>query len=127
MKLRTSVTILGLLTTAGLLGLSSLKPASKAAANPLKGAVATYYSPREYHPLPKYYVPGELESYTHAQINVRTGPGTHYYAKHYGLTGDRVTILNEAWGRDGYQWWYLKFNESGAKGWVREDLVLLND
>ena len=127
-KIRPSLKLLSLVTVVGVLGAASFQLAPKANADSFKGAIATYNRPREYNPYPKYFVPGELSSYSHdARINVRTGPGTHFYARHYGLSGDRVTILNEAPSNDGYRWWYLKFNVSGAKGWVREDLVLLND
>ncbi|MCM1982224.1 SH3 domain-containing protein [Lyngbya confervoides] len=127
-KLNKSVKIVGLITLASALGYTAVNVTPQANADSLKGAIATYGLPQEYNPSPEYYVPGELySSYSDAQINVRTGPGTYFYPRHYGLSGDRVTILNEAHGNDGYRWWYLKFNESGAKGWVREDLVLLND
>ena len=125
-NLKKTVTALGLLTTAGVIGFTSLKISGPANAEILNDAVATYSAPKAYNPYPQYYVPGEL-TYTHSRINVRTGPGTHYHARHYGLKGDRVTVLNDEFGKDGYRWYYLKFNQSGAKGWFREDLVLLND
>lgn len=113
---------------ASVMGITSFNLTPQAHANPLKDAIATYYSPREYNPPAKYYVQGGLFTYSrHSQINVRTGPGTQYYARHYGLPGDRVIILNDAYGNDGYRWWYLKFNVSGAKGWIREDFVAIPD
>lgn len=115
-----------MITIAGLIGILSPKLIPQASAGTLDSAIATYYPPREQNPAPKYYVQGGLYAYSHnAQINVRTGPGTHYNARHYGIPGDRVTILNAAYSNDGYRWWYLKFNSSGAKGWIREDFVAI--
>ena len=106
---------------------SSLFLSLNANAHSFENAVATtYQSPREYNPQAKFYVLGGLFTYSHgSHINVRTGPGTHYSARHYGLPGDRVIVLNEAHGRDGYRWWYLQFKNSGAKGWIREDFVAI--
>lgn len=126
--LNKSAKIAGLITIVSFIGLTSLKLIPKANANPLNRAIATYNSPREYNPSAKYFVQGGLFTYSpNSRINVRTGPGTQYYARHYGLPGDRVIILNHAYSNDGYRWWYLKFNESGAKGWIREDFVAIPD
>ena len=100
----------------------------KAQAHSVNNLIATYSSPRSYNPPAKYYVLGGLFTYSQgSQINVRSGPGTDYVAQHYGLSGDRVFVLNEARGNDGYRWWYLQFKESGAKGWIREDFVAISD
>ncbi len=56
------------------------------------------------------------------RINVRSAPSTQASSPHFGLTGDIVQILDSASGRDGYLWQYVQF-PSGAKGWVRGDLV----
>jgi hypothetical protein len=60
-----------------------------------------------------------------SQINVRSKPSTDASAAHYGVDGDRVQVLNESPGDDGYTWYYIKFEESKAEGWVRGDLVNL--
>ena len=122
------VQVVGLITLATAWGLASVGGMPQAVAMPLKDAIATDYSPADYNPPAKYYIRGGLFAYSpNLQINVRSGPGTHYYARHYGLPGDRVTLMNEAIGNDGYRWWYLKFNESGARGWVRADFVAIPD
>jgi uncharacterized protein YgiM (DUF1202 family) len=60
-----------------------------------------------------------------SRVNVRSKPSTDASAAHYGVDGDRVKVLNEAPGNDGYTWYYIKFEESGAEGWVRGDLINL--
>jgi hypothetical protein len=61
-----------------------------------------------------------------SEINVRTAPTTQSVAPYFGLVGDRVQILKEARGNDGYTWYYVKFNSKVGKGWVRQDLVRFN-
>jgi hypothetical protein len=56
------------------------------------------------------------------RINVRSAPSTQANSPHFGLSGDIVQILDSTEGRDGYTWQYVQF-PSGAKGWVRGDLV----
>lgn len=72
---------------------------------------------------------GMLTAEPGSRINVRTGPGTGYAARHYGLAGDRVALLNsalEACGRgmDCYPWHRVRFLQSGAEGWVRSDFLI---
>lgn len=57
-----------------------------------------------------------------SHINVRSAPTTTASSPHYGLVGDRVEVLNQTEGSDGYPWYYIQFS-SGAKGWVRGDFV----
>ena len=59
-----------------------------------------------------------------ARINVRSAPTVQAASPHYGMDGDRVTVLKQTEGRDGYVWYYIRFR-SGAEGWVRGDLVQL--
>ncbi|MGJ3246377.1 MAG: SH3 domain-containing protein [Elainellaceae cyanobacterium] len=58
-----------------------------------------------------------------SQINVRSQPTTQSNAPHYGVPGDRVQVLREADGADGYTWYYVRFDGSGAEGWIREDFI----
>jgi uncharacterized protein YraI len=58
-----------------------------------------------------------------SRVNVRSAPTVRSSSPHYGLVGDRVEILNEAQGRDGYVWCYVRFYTSGAEGWIRGDFV----
>ncbi|MGJ3250215.1 MAG: SH3 domain-containing protein [Elainellaceae cyanobacterium] len=58
-----------------------------------------------------------------SRINVRSEPTTQSNAPHYGIPGDRVQVIREAEGAEGYTWYYVKFDSSGAEGWVREDFI----
>uniref|UniRef100_A0A0C1R0Y9 SH3b domain-containing protein n=1 Tax=Tolypothrix bouteillei VB521301 TaxID=1479485 RepID=A0A0C1R0Y9_9CYAN len=67
-----------------------------------------------------------------SRINLRSGPGTNFPDKGYGLVGDRVHILREVGGsprdlatveRQGSVWYRVGFPKSGARGWVREDFI----
>ena len=57
-------------------------------------------------------------------INVRANPSTLAEPLHYGFAGDRVEILNQTQS-NGELWYDVKFDRSGAVGWVRSDLVHL--
>jgi len=58
-----------------------------------------------------------------SQINLRSEPSATSTAKGYGLVGDPVQLLRAATGESGLTWYYVKFNESGAEGWIRGDFV----
>ena len=77
--------------------------------------------PRDIDTVPKYT---ELLGSNGERINVRSGPSTSADSPHYGIAGDPVQILGNARGPQGYDWYRVVF-ESGAEGWVREDLILL--
>jgi len=57
-----------------------------------------------------------------SRINVRSAPSTRATAPHYGIPGDRIEVISSVIGSDDYNWNYVKFS-SGAKGWVRGDLI----
>ncbi len=59
---------------------------------------------------------------TRQRINVRSAPSMNATSPHYGLVGDIVQVLTQKTGSDGSVWRYVQF-PSGAKGWVRGDLV----
>lgn len=61
---------------------------------------------------------------TGSHVNVRSQPSTQASSPHYGLVGDQVEVLDQTTARDGYVWFYVEFR-SGARGWVRGDLVRL--
>ncbi len=67
---------------------------------------------------PAYLVGGRPNS----RINVRSAPSTSASSPHYGLVGDRVQVINATYGDDGFHWYYVEF-ASGARGWIRGDLV----
>lgn len=60
---------------------------------------------------------------TGAQINLRSLPTTQSTAQGYGLGGDQITLLRLAEGEGGFSWYYVKFAQSGAEGWVRGDFI----
>ncbi|MGF1461486.1 MAG: SH3 domain-containing protein [Leptolyngbyaceae cyanobacterium] len=58
-----------------------------------------------------------------AQINLRSQPTTESTSKGYGLVGDPVKLQRAAEGNGGLTWYYVKFDESGAEGWIRGDFI----
>jgi hypothetical protein len=58
-----------------------------------------------------------------ARINLRSQPTTASQSKGYGLVGDPVQLLRTTQGGDGYDWYYVKFEQSGAEGWIRGDFI----
>jgi hypothetical protein len=76
--------------------------------------------------LPAWAETATLRGPTTSRINVRESPSTDSRVRHYGLGGDRVTILNETNAPDGYRWYFVEFPQSGARGWIRGDLLSVN-
>lgn len=60
---------------------------------------------------------------SNAQINLRSRPTTESASKGYGLVGDSVELLRASEGSNGLTWYYVKFDESGAEGWIRGDFI----
>lgn len=60
---------------------------------------------------------------TGAQINLRSQPDASSRSKGYGLVDDPVKLLRQANASDGYTWYYVKFDGSGAEGWIRSDFI----
>ncbi|WP_052050939.1 SH3 domain-containing protein [Leptolyngbya sp. KIOST-1] len=58
-----------------------------------------------------------------ARINLRSQPTTQATAQGQGQGGDVVTLLRLAEGEGGFSWYYVKFVQSEAEGWVRGDFV----
>jgi outer membrane biosynthesis protein TonB len=58
-----------------------------------------------------------------SKINVRVAPSTESTAQHYGYAGDPVKLIGESTGSDGYTWYKVNFDVSGAIGWVRSDFI----
>ncbi|WP_396798601.1 SH3 domain-containing protein [Microcoleus sp. FACHB-1515] len=56
-------------------------------------------------------------------MNVRTGPGTEYAATAYGLVGDRIQVIGQAFSRNCETWIQVRFPVSGHIGWVRADFI----
>ena len=58
-----------------------------------------------------------------ARISLRVQPSSQSSDKGYGLVGDPVQVLNQAQGDDGWTWYWVKFDGSGAEGWIRSDFI----
>lgn len=58
-----------------------------------------------------------------SQVNVRSAPSVNAPSPSYGLVGDRVEVLNDTRGDDGFTWYYVRFPASGVEGWMRGDFV----
>jgi SH3-like domain-containing protein len=61
-----------------------------------------------------------------SRINVRSAPSLNASSPHYGLVGDRVTVIRFTTGAAGDRWYYIRFS-SGAEGWVRADFVQIDE
>lgn len=60
---------------------------------------------------------------TGSRVNVRASPSMEADSPHYGLVGDRVEVISHTENAEnGFTWYYVEFN-SGARGWVRSDVV----
>ncbi len=73
--------------------------------------------------LPALAEMGTLRGSSGSRINVRSQPSTSASSPSYGIPGDRVNILRETRGADGYAWYYVEFPKSRVRGWVRSDLL----
>ena len=58
-----------------------------------------------------------------ARINLRDQPSAYTPTQRYGLEGDRVVLQDTTSSEDGYTWYKVQFQGSGAIGWVRGDFV----
>ena len=69
-------------------------------------------------------VPAKLNSkYADSKINIRAKPTIQSQAKHFGYKGDRIALLKEAQTDRNETWYFVEFDQSKAKGWVRGDFV----
>ncbi|MGB3535246.1 MAG: SH3 domain-containing protein [Microcoleaceae cyanobacterium] len=60
---------------------------------------------------------------TGSEVNIRIAPTTLSESPHYGFNGDPVVVISEIEGKDGYYWYYVRFEKSEAEGWVRGDFI----
>lgn len=77
------------------------------------------YIAEKIKPMPAQLASKDLNS----RINVRSQPSTRSKAKHFGYKGDAVTLLQKAKGEGDAIWYYLRFDQSQAEGWIREDFI----
>ncbi len=73
--------------------------------------------------LPGFAETGTIQGTPGSRVNVRQSPSKSAGVQHYGLGGDRVNILNQTNAPDGYRWYFIEFANSGARGWIRGDLL----
>jgi uncharacterized protein YgiM (DUF1202 family) len=60
------------------------------------------------------------------RINIRDSASTNSDILHYGLAGDIVSVGRSTQGSDSYRWYWVTF-PSQAAGWVRGDLLSMED
>jgi uncharacterized protein YraI len=65
-----------------------------------------------------------------SQVNMRSGPGTNFSAPSFVLVGQYVNMLNYRNGervvdydRAGSAWYFVEYEPSRTRGWIREDLL----
>lgn len=73
--------------------------------------------------LPSLANTATIQSAPGSQVNVRSEPSTTSQIRHHGLGGDRVNVLNQTSAPDGFVWYFVEFPTSGARGWIRSDLL----
>lgn len=73
--------------------------------------------------LPAFAETGTIQGNPGSRVNIRQSPSTSASVRHYGVGGDRVNILNQTNAPDGYRWYFVEFPSSGARGWIRGDLL----
>ncbi|MEL6399128.1 MAG: SH3 domain-containing protein [Cyanobacteria bacterium J06626_4] len=58
-----------------------------------------------------------------SRVNVRTGPGLDYEVTAYGLVGEDVELIGQAFSRECETWIQVKFPVSEQVGWVHKDFI----
>lgn len=58
----------------------------------------------------------------YSTINVRSSPSTQASIVNQTVPGERVNIISNVYGNDGYTWYQVQLGY-GMKGWIRGDLV----
>ena len=58
-----------------------------------------------------------------SRINLRSETSLNSELKGYGLVGDEVRLLDASLSGDRYVWYFVEFEISGAKGWIRGDFI----
>ena len=76
--------------------------------------------------LPSLADTATIQSASGSQVNVRAEPSTTSQIRHRGQGGDRVNVLNQTNAPDGFVWYFVEFPTSGARGWIRGDLLRVN-
>jgi hypothetical protein len=58
-----------------------------------------------------------------SRINLRATPSTSSKRLGYGTIGDRVQVIEQKTGTDGYTWYKVRFPRSGTQAWIRKDFI----
>jgi uncharacterized protein YraI len=65
-----------------------------------------------------------------SRVNLRSGPGTDFGSANYVLVGQIVNMLDTSAGRrikredsEGLTWYFVEYEPSKVRGWIREDFV----
>jgi SH3-like domain-containing protein len=66
------------------------------------------------------YITGNQQG---SRVNVRTGPGARFDANAYGLVGDAVQVIGQAFSNDCETWFRVRFPISGHIGWIHGDFI----
>ncbi|PSR17813.1 hypothetical protein C8255_10675 [filamentous cyanobacterium CCP3] len=62
-----------------------------------------------------------------ARINLSARPSAQADSRGYGLVGDAVTLLNMAQDDQGQEYYQVKFDTSGAEGWIESSFIKIRD
>jgi hypothetical protein len=62
-----------------------------------------------------------------SRVNVRPQPSLAAASGSYGLVGDAIAVIGEATEADCDRWYQVQFPNSGHKGWVFSDFVVIKE
>lgn len=60
-----------------------------------------------------------------SRVNVRTGPGMEYEISTYGLVGNSVEVIGQAFSTTCETWVQVRLPRSENIGWIRSDFIRL--
>lgn len=66
------------------------------------------------------YISGEIPG---SKVNIRTGPGSEYEAETYGLVGDAIEVVGQAFSTECETWIQVRFPVSGHIGWIHSTFL----
>lgn len=58
-----------------------------------------------------------------SRVNLREGPGTEFTADAYGLVGDSVQVIGQAFSTECETWAKVRFPQSGYEGWIHANYI----
>lgn len=93
--------------------------------------IATCPIPEDYIPVGEEFLypepePGYIDGdEPGSRVNVRKGPGTEYEASAYGLVGDSVDVIGQAFSSECETWIKVRFLASEFEGWIHSQFIKL--